>query len=398
MVFRSQRIGPFACKVALLCLLTLPLVRSARLGRVADADVYVWQRHWSLALAQAVSADAGLFRKWHALTAEISPGNQAFRTQANWAELGAAGHEVVPVIRIEGQIDAARTPELVALIRTEVASLPESVSGQLEIDHDSATARLADYASFLLRVREAVPIKKLAATALPTWLYAPDFARVAAAVDVLILQVHAIDDPLLGVFNAARAAQWVALMARRYAHPFLISLPAYGARLVTGSDGRMLAVSAEMPALDGSEGMEIAASPKEVAGFIDGVQLDPPDGLRGFVWFRLPTGEDRRAWSNATLRAVVRREAIHPAVKTVTRPGDLPGLMEVFVANEGDIDGVLPGSVPLPPGCERADGVGAYRRDGARLRLRARGGLIGPHTAALAGWMRCAKDENNHAP
>ncbi len=98
LVFRSQQIGPFVLKMALLCLLTLLLVRAARLGRVADADVYVWQRHWSSALAQAVRADAGLFRKWHVLTAEISAGNQAFRTQANWAELGAAGHEVVPYL------------------------------------------------------------------------------------------------------------------------------------------------------------------------------------------------------------------------------------------------------------------------------------------------------------
>ncbi len=384
-------------KTAIWCLLALPLARSARLGAVSQTDVYVWQRHWSPALALAVGADAGLFQNWHVLAAEISPDNLAFRTQANWAYLSAGGHVVVPVIRIDGRIDATRSLALIAVIRREVAALPEGMRGRLEIDHDSATARLADYAGFLRLLRQTLPVEKLSVTALPTWLHAASFSAVADAADLLILQVHAIDDPRLGVFDKIRAATWVTLMARRTTRPFLVSLPAYGARVVVGSGGRVVAVSGEMPALDGPGGREVAASPQDVADFIDGVQRDPPEALRGFVWFRLPTGDDRRAWSDATLRAVVRREVLHPRVKIVTRPGRLPGLTLLFVTNDGDIDANLPQSVQLPAGCERADGVGAYRRDGAVL-LRDASGGIGPHSATIAGWMRCTKDDETHAP
>jgi hypothetical protein len=379
-------------------LVGLLLVRSGRLGVVPETDVYVWQRHWPAGLTQAVRAGSRVFRRWHVLAAEISAGNQVFRTEADWAELLAAGREVVPVVRIEGRIDAGRAELLVGLIRAEMASLPEGVRGALEIDHDSATARLADYAGFLRRVRAVVPVGNMAVTVLPTWLHAADFAAVAAAADVLILQVHAIGDPRLGVFDAGRAARWVELMGLRSSRPFLVSLPAYGARVVTGADGRLLAVSAESPALDGSEGMEVAASPVDVAGFIEGVRLDPPEGLRGFVWFRLPTGEDRRAWRMGTLLAVIRGEALHASVKIVLRAGDLAGLQDVLLENDGDIDGALPQGVTLPAGCAQADGVGAYRLDGAALRLRGGDGTIGPHSAMIAGWMRCAKDDGNHAP
>jgi hypothetical protein len=387
-----------ALKPAILCLLALPLARSARLGPVGQAGVYVWQRHWSPALVAAVDANAGLFQNWHVLAAEISAGNQVFRTQANWAYLGAGGHGVMPVIRIDGRIDAVRSLALIALIRREVAALPEGMRGRLEIDHDSATARLADYAGFLRVLRQTLPVEKLSVTALPTWLHAAGFSAVADAADLLILQVHAIDDPRLGVFDKIRAARWVTSMARRTTRPFLVSLPAYGARVVVGSGGQVVAVSGEMPALDGPGGMEVAASPKDVADFIDGVQRDPPDGLRGFVWFRLPTRDDRRAWHDATLRAVVRGEGLHPAVNILTRQGGLPGLTLLFVGNDGDIDATLPQTVRLPAGCERADGLGMYRRDGAVLRVRGSAGEIGPHSEAIAGWTRCAKDDDTHAP
>ena len=218
----------------------------------------------------------------------------------------------MPVIRIEGPIEAARAAGLVAAIQGIVASLPPSLRTQLEIDHDSATARLAGYAAFLGALRSALPGTRLFATALPTWLASPDFPAFAQAADVLILQVHSIDDPRLGLFDPARAARWVDALARRTSRPFLVALPAYGAR-AAATGGRLLAVSSEMHAMDGMAGMEAtdALLPAAVplppdCGAADGVgqyrlegraltlrgnALLPPHGSVTAGWVRCPAGE-----------------------------------------------------------------------------------------------------------
>lgn len=358
------------------------------MGVLPVSDAYVWQRRWTPALAEAVIADASLFRAWHVLAAEIAADGAVVTTQADWPALMSGGHAVVPVVRIEGRIDAVRGPSLIAAIRAILGQLPPSLRAQVEIDHDSATAQLAGYADFLGALRSALPGTGLSATALPTWLASPDFPAFAQAVDLLILQVHSIDDPRLGLFDPARAARWVNALARHTSRPFLVAMPAYGARVAATPGGQLLAVSAEMHAMDGTAGTEAAASPGAVADFLDGLRGDPPDGLRGLVWFRLPTADDHRAWSAATVRAVALGQALRPDIRVVTRPGWVDGMLDILVVNAGDTDAALPASVPLPPGCGAADGVGQYRLEDAALTLHGNA-LLPPHGSVTAGWARC---------
>lgn len=365
----------------------LLMTRSAMPGAV-PSDAYIWQRRWTPGVASAVAANAALFGTWHVLAAEIGDAGQVVTTGADWTAATHDQHRVVPVIRIEGTIDAARAATLVPAILAIRAALPAAVRGRIEIDHDSPTARLAAYGAFLCSLRAAMPDASLAATALPTWLSASDFDAVADAVDLLILQVHSIDDPRTGVFDPARAARWTAALARRTRRPFLVALPAYGARVVGRPGGPVLAVAAEASVLDGAPGQEIAAAPQAVAAFLDHLRRDQPDGLRGVVWFRLPVAEDRRAWSIGTLRAVATGQVPHPSVAIQTRPGWTAGLRDIVVVNTGDTDAALPPVVSLPPGCAAADGVGVYRRDGEALRQEGRG-LLPAHATVLAGWMRC---------
>lgn len=328
------------------------------------------------------------------LAAEISASGQIVRSQADWSRLATDGHTAVPVIRIEGQIGSETTDRLVADIAGIVGALPASVRGRVEVDHDSATARLAGYARFLRTLRSALaPGTMMSITALPTWMGSPDFALMAETADLLILQVHSIDDPRVGLFDPRRAERWVDALARRTRRPFLVALPAYGARVAASATGKLLAVSAEMHALDGEAGSEVAASPKAIRSFLEAMRRDAPDTFRGIVWFRLPTADDRRALSAATLRAVITGQALVPRIEVVSRPGWALGTSDIVLLNQGDIDGRLPASVRLPIGCERADGVGEYERDGTGLRLRGNGsGLLRAHGAVLVGWMRCDGD------
>ncbi len=395
LLFFKKEVLPLRAGAALF--LTLCLGGSAGRVNVPRNDVYIWQRRWTPALQGAIAANSDLFQSWHILAAEISADGSAHTVHVNWSWMPASSLAAVPVVRIEGRITPARMPGIIAEIVAVVAGAPALARGRLEIDHDCATAHLADYAAFLRALREAIgPRTVITVTALPTWLAAADFAAVADAADLLVLQVHAIEDPRLGLFDPGRAARWVFALARRTSRPFLVALPAYGARVAATVEGRLLAVSAEMPAMDGETGEEVVASPEAVASFLQAMRLDRPAQMRGVVWFRLPTVDDRRAWNGATLRAVVRGDPLRPHIDIVTRPGIVPGVADILVENSGDEDGALPTEVALPGGCEVFDGVGQYGIDGGTLMLRGQG-LVPPHASVLAGWMRCGDAGNLHA-
>jgi len=375
-------------------LLTLSLDRTAQSGAPAASDAYVWQMRWTPGLARAIAGNDDLFQAWHVLAAEISAQDVTRIAGVEWSWTSAGGHAVVPVVRIEGRITPARVPGLLARIGAVRAALPDAARGRLEIDHDAATARLADYADFLRALRASLgPGTMLSVTVLPTWIASAPFGPVADAADLLVLQVHAIADPRTGLFDARAAAAWVVALGQRTTRPYLLALPAYGARVATGAHGQLLAVSAEMNAMDGAPGAEIAADPREVASLLEALRRDPPPGLRGMVWFRLPTENDQRVWSAATLRAVVRGAAHLPHIAVALRPGRISGVADVLVTNDGDVDGALPARVALPPSCAAADGVGEYAIDGDGLALRGHG-MLRAHAAVLAGWARCMKDKD----
>jgi hypothetical protein len=195
--------------------------------------------------------------------------------------------------------------------------------------------------------------------------------------------------------STARAADWVRAFAARSPKPFRVALPAYGARVGFRADGRIASVESEAPLLAGGEApQEIAAAPQEVAAFLRVLERDAPARLAGVVWFRLPTGADRRAWSLETWRAVVQGADLRPSVAVRLRPSGIPGTRDVVLVNEGALDGSLPARVGLPPGCA-ADGVAGYALDRTGpdpvLRRQQPGILRGGAERAI-GWMRCATE------
>jgi hypothetical protein len=307
---------------------------------------------------------------------------------------------VVPVVRIEGQLanwdeDALHQEIRAILNQWRAQRIP--IAG-IEIDHDCGTARLPAYAQFLATLRaQLADARPLSITALPTWLSSPDLSSVLTQVDEIILQVHAVQNPRAGLFDAKLARQWVETLAQQSTAPFRVALPTYGSRVSWRPDGSLLAVESEAALLIGGDGaVELLVSPQEVATFLRELERNPPPQLTGIVWFRLPTVADRRAWSLDTWHAVIIGKPLRARIAVLVQSSDTPGMHHLVLVNNGDIDAELPGRVELPNTCMLADGINGYALKHADSRLvlhRLQRGLLRSQHRQVIGWMRCAPQQ-----
>jgi uncharacterized protein DUF3142 len=385
-------------RLLLILLPTLGLAASSVSHGALPQDAYVWQRQWTPALASALDRSADLVRAWRVLAAQSDAEGRLRAPIVDWSALTATNRPVIPVIRIDGQLAHWDEAQLLADIRETIGRWREAavtIAG-IEIDHDCATARLPAYARFLAKLRAELGGTTLSITALPTWLGSRALDRVLAASDEVVLQVHAVQNPRAGLFDAATAQRWIESFARRTPKPFRVALPAYGTRVSWGADGRLRAVESERPLLiDDTSAAELIASPQEVGALLRSLERSRPAQLAGVAWFRLPTDGDSRAWSLATWRAVLRGEPSEPQVQTQVVAGGQPGLSDIRLVNAEDVDAELPRRVVLPGGCGVADGINGYtlaqEQDGLVLR-RLQPGLLHGHHQQTIGWMRCTAD------
>jgi hypothetical protein len=385
-------------RILVLALLPLLLTGAAGPGgRPLPHDAYVWQRQWTPALRDALAAAAPLVRQWRVLAAETDTGGRLQSFAIDPAAL--AGRPAAPVVRIDGRLARLDGDELIegiaALVgRWRAAGLAPAA---LEIDHDCGSAALAAYAEFLARLRRRLPGLRLAITALPAWPAGGARERLFDQADEIVLQVHAVEDPRRGLFDPQRARRWIDALARE-GRPFRVALPTYGSRVSWRADGRLMAVVSERPLLaGGAEARELIAAPAAVAALLEDLARDPPAGLRGIAWFRLPTAEDRRSWSLDTWRAVI-GGALPPGLVTLSAEADPAGFTRLALVNDGAVDAELPLRIDLPPGCADADGINGYAlgRDGSRpFLVRQQAGLLPGHQRQPIGWIRCALPEES---
>jgi hypothetical protein len=304
---------------------------------------------------------------------------------------------VTLVVRLDGPLalsDSDRLrEEILALYRTWQSELPMLVG--LELDHDSATARLADYAAFLASLKRALPEHgRLSTTILPTWLDAPALIDIRKSTDETVLQLHAILTPEAGIFNLAQARSWISRYGKQGRMPFRIALPTYGIRLTRAADGTVLAVESEVPLMAGGVGgSEVRVKPEEVAALLKDIEENHPQGLAGINWFRLPVPGDRRSWSLATLRAVMSDTKLAGAVEIAAEPGAVPGLFLLHALNSSATDAALPARVGLPDDCREADGGKDFHLEPAPGRLwlvRNQDFPLHEGQRMAIGWARCA--------
>jgi hypothetical protein len=379
------------------------------------SDVYIWQRQWTPAVSAAIAESAGDIQAWRVLALEWDGSGRWRETAFDDAVLQRTGKPVIAVVRIDGQLANWDEAVLLAGITDLLARWERRGirPAGVEIDHDCATARLPAYARFLALLRAKLAAQEnagadavratggarlaLSITALPTWLNSPLLDQVLAQADDVVLQIHAVQDPRFGLFNADQARTWLKQFAARRQTAWRVALPAYGTRVVWNTDGGIAAIESERPVLMGSaQGSELMASPSAIAEFMARIEHSPPRGLAGWVWFRLPTDEDERAWSVSTWRTVVRRSPLRAAVIVNAAPAASTGLHDIQIINEGNADAPLPAALRIDGACLAADGINGYvlERDakGAWLR-REREGLLRAGHRRVVGWVRCNQDK-----
>jgi hypothetical protein len=89
------------------------------------------------------------------------------------------------------------------------------------------------------------------------------------------------------------------------------------------------------------------AEPQVMARFVAEVEAAPPPGLAGLVWFRLPTGDDRRAWSLSTWLAVLERKPLKGGLAVQLVAGQSNAPADIRIDNAGNADLPLPLRVRL---------------------------------------------------
>jgi uncharacterized protein DUF3142 len=383
----------------LLCVIglsgSMPLVRG--LDEPLPHDAYIWQRAWTPPVIAAARRSFDIVRSWRILLAESDQAGRWTAVSVPWTEVAATGRPVVGVIRIDGRLDAQRMPALIDEIVARIAAAP--LAG-VEIDYDCPTSKLPAYARFLAELRTRLPrTMALSITALPTWMNSTQLEGLTRDLDEIVLQVHAVDDPRRGLFDADQAERWVRDFGRRIHRPFRVALPAYDVRVTWRPDGRLASVEGERPLLAGpTDGELLSASPQTLRRFLDALHRLAPDNLVGVVWFRLPTDADARAWSLDTWRAVVAGDLPAAQLKGQLKAGlvatERPGVWTVTLSNEGAVDAALPRQVRLGAACEMADGANGYRlasAEGPMVLETTVGGRLRAHRQRVIGWARCAE-------
>lgn len=395
--------GRFFPGAALIWLLVLLLAGCRESPPPAlDHDAYVWQRRWSKPVETALRDSADLIRAWHILAGEVDARGRFQRIAVDLAAVAASGRPAIPVVRIEAPLAKLDRPGLIA----EIAALQHhwqasrvSQTG-LEIDYDCATRQLADYAAWLVTLRQSMASHHaLSITLLPDWLSAPELDALLASVDQTVLQLHAVDNPAGVLFDPASARGWTAALARRTEKPFWVALPDYGSLVRRDENGRIAAIESETssarPAPDGDE---LFAAPASVAGFLRQLEARPLPALRGIVWFRLPLASDQRAWTPGTWRAVITHRNLPVRLVGEIRRSATAATQSLLVRNTGEIDTVLPAALIVAAPCRGNKGGESFsleQQGSDSVFLRTRKSLLRAGGELVVGTLNCPSGASN---
>lgn len=374
--------GLGAC-VALGCLLAwLGRPQTASVRAVAEPSLaldsaYVWQRRWTPEVQAALREARKTLTEVRVLALEIDASGVFTTVAVDLPTLKDSGLRIVPVVRIDGRRPPLAATELAtALVALRAQWTAAGVPvDEIELDHDAARAALPAYADWLSLLRTQLPGGlRLALTGLPDWLHSPHLRTLLARIDGFTLQVHAVDRPEAGLFDAQRARAW----ARRFSrlHPgqgFQLALPTYAARI---------------------QGQLYWADPDAIERLLADLRAQPLSGLTGVRWFRLPLAGATDTWSPATLAALIQGRPRTGALRIeAVAAGN--GALDIQLVNPGIHDWPLPRRVRVRGSClgDATTGfalVADADNAAGLVFLSTEADRLAPARRRVLGWLRCS--------
>jgi hypothetical protein len=381
-------------------------------------SIYVWQRAWTDSVREAVVKRAPETAGVVALAAEIAwKKGRMEAAEVGW-DAEALRDSCVPVglaLRI-GPCDAAtmRDPGTVRALVLHARRIVELAEhrgldlSELQIDFDSATSRLGDYAAWVREIATAVRPVPVTITTLPSWMGSDAFGPLVRETAGFVLQVHSVDkarmedhDPSL--CDAERARAWIE-QAARFGVPFQVALPTYGYVALFDDRGSLRGLVAEAQVAvptAAAKAREVRSDPVAMATLVRELRDSRPALMRGVIWYRLPVDGDRMNWSWPTLQRVARGEIPEPRLEfQPARDGS--GLIEVEARNDGDGDARMPGAITVrwkgPGRLVAADGVMGMETERGQAAVTFRSsadaalGRLRPGERRRLGWLRLERD------
>jgi hypothetical protein len=365
-----------------------------------EHDAYIWQMKWNNSLRNSIANNADIVREWRILFAYVGINGQLRYSGVDLDTLRSVKNPTVVVVRIEGKIEKIDSVYLLKSISELYSRLQKSgvkLAG-IEVDYDCATLRLPAYTEFLKGLHHTLKNEEhIFVTALPTWIGSSDLPNLLKQTEEILLQVHAVQNPSGGLFDAAQAEKWIVNFSRKYSHPFRVALPTYGSQLKYDTFGNLVGVESEVPLLiQGERSRELVVSPSAVQSLLNRLKLVQPTMLKGIVWFRLPTSEDRRSWHVNTWRTIVMGGKLNGLVHLKARSTSELQLFDLTLSNIGGTDIGWPQTISIPDYCYISDGVNGYRKETSKvdghLLKKKQSELLMPNQEVLIGWARCKKN------
>ena len=359
-------------------------------------EAYVWQSPEIPWVQQAMTRATGQVGKFHVRAAELRWTGDRFTTKRSLTKLPAPGCGLVVRIGASAsQLEwTPRQIEAVAEIFREFLRLGPS---EIQCDYDCPQKRLNGYRVLLDALQAAVGTIPVLPTALPSWLDEPDFRKLIEGRSGYVLQVHSLQLPKRSgdsvmIFDPV-SARTFANQAAALRVPFHIAMATYGCEVRFGPDGKVTEVISEDFA-SGTAAVEQSfalADPLASARLIHEWNADPPAGLRGIIWYRLPIEGDRRNWPWETFQLVIRGEQSLSKPEFEASVGS--GARDLFIANHGHFPLLMPREIVVSLPVSAADGAGAYRleqRDEALhfIRRNDTWPWLDPGKKIPTGWLR----------
>ncbi len=370
--------------------LVLVLLGMILQGVAHSDEAYIWQRQWTPELSQAVVDQQALFSQYRVLGAQHIAGAQWAEPKIDLNALKAAALPVILVVRLPGAAPVLTAEQLaskIAEIRTRWLSGGVATT-RVEIDFDCAEAQLERYHAQLIALRALLPKGLfLDITALPAWLKAPALPKLLAATDRVTLQVHSVLAPKRGLFDPRLAEFWIRDFALLSSKPFAIALPAYGAKLLLDSGGKVIGVEHEAElGTPHASSMELQTAPQSVRALIDALKVRTVPKLEAPVWFRLPLTSDVRAWAPVTLAAVIKKQVLRGQIRTDFVANSAGGF-DVRLSSFGNLNAMSALRVAANSKCS-GDGIAGYSYSAGVFSTNVSMELK-PGASRVIGWLRC---------